>query len=69
MAIGPTAGGLLVDSFGWRGLFYVILPFAAATVALAIGYVTESFALRRYSQALERQRGEDLGERGLWGRD
>ena len=34
-----------------------------------IGYVTESFALRRYSQALERQRGEDLGERGLWGRD
>lgn len=34
-----------------------------------IGYVTESFALRRYSQVLERQRGEDLGERGLRGRD
>ncbi|MBP2229344.1 CIC family chloride channel protein [Azospirillum agricola] len=34
-----------------------------------VGYVTESYALRRYSQALERQRGEDLGERGLWGRD
>lgn len=42
MAIGPTAGGLLVDSFGWRSLFYVILPFAAATVALAVGYLKES---------------------------
>jgi MFS transporter, DHA2 family, methylenomycin A resistance protein len=42
MAIGPTTGGLLVDSFGWRSLFYVVLPFAAATVALAIGYVSES---------------------------
>ena len=42
MALGPTAGGLLVDSFGWRSLFYVILPFAVATVALAVGYVAES---------------------------
>jgi MFS transporter, DHA2 family, methylenomycin A resistance protein len=42
MAIGPTAGGLLVESFGWRSLFYVILPFAAATVALAVSYVEES---------------------------
>lgn len=42
MAIGPTAGGLLVDNFGWRSLFHVILPFAAATVGLAVGYVEES---------------------------
>ncbi|WP_245987074.1 chloride channel protein [Azospirillum thermophilum] len=33
-----------------------------------VGYVTESFALRRYSQALEKQRSADLGEQGLWGR-
>ncbi|XKH36306.1 hypothetical protein ACIU1J_18055 [Azospirillum doebereinerae] len=42
---------------------------ASASDRRVVGYVTESFALRRYSQALERQRGEDLGERGLWGRD
>lgn len=33
-----------------------------------VGYVTEAFALRRYSQALEKQRSEDLGEQSLWGR-
>ena len=33
------------------------------------GYVTESYALRRYTQELERQRGEELGERSLYGRD
>ncbi|WP_052710304.1 chloride channel protein [Azospirillum thiophilum] len=47
-----------------------VLPvLSSPTDRRIIGYVTESFALRRYSQALERQRGEDLGERGLWGRD
>ena len=34
-----------------------------------VGYVTEAYALRRYSQELERQRGEELGERSLYGRD
>nr|WP_246499270.1 chloride channel protein [Azospirillum soli] len=34
-----------------------------------VGYVTEAYALRRYSQELERRRGEELGERGLYGGD
>ena len=34
-----------------------------------VGYVSEAFALRRYSQELERQRSEDLGEESLYGRD
>jgi DHA2 family methylenomycin A resistance protein-like MFS transporter len=42
MAIGPTLGGVLVDSLGWRSLFYGILPVAAATLALAAIYVPES---------------------------
>lgn len=42
MAVGPTVGGILVDSFGWRSLFYAVLPFAAATIVLAIGYLEES---------------------------
>jgi DHA2 family methylenomycin A resistance protein-like MFS transporter len=42
MAIGPTLGGLLVDAFGWRSLFYVILPVAAATFLVAVRAVPES---------------------------
>jgi EmrB/QacA subfamily drug resistance transporter len=42
MAIGPTLGGLLVDALGWRSLFAVILPVAAATYALAAHAVAET---------------------------
>ena len=31
--IGPTFGGWLVDSIGWRSIFYVILPVCAAALA------------------------------------
>ncbi|MGQ9368861.1 chloride channel protein [Azospirillum sp. A39] len=34
-----------------------------------VGYVTEAYALRRYSQELERLRGDEVGEQGLYGRD
>ena len=34
MAIGPTIGGVLVDAFGWRSLFFAILPIAGATGSL-----------------------------------
>jgi EmrB/QacA subfamily drug resistance transporter len=43
MAIGPTLGGALVDIFGWRSLFWAILPVAAVTGALAIAHVPESW--------------------------
>ncbi|MBV9249406.1 MAG: MFS transporter, partial [Acetobacteraceae bacterium] len=42
MAIGPTLGGILVDALGWRSLFWVILPVAAAAVWLALRRVPES---------------------------
>jgi EmrB/QacA subfamily drug resistance transporter len=34
-AIGPTIGGVLIAHFGWRSVFAVVLPFGAATLALA----------------------------------
>ncbi len=46
------------------------LPVVATTDDRRIlGYLTEAFALRRYSQELERLRGEETGEQGLYGRD
>ncbi|HWS75407.1 MAG TPA: MFS transporter, partial [Quisquiliibacterium sp.] len=34
-AIGPSVGGVLVEHFGWRSIFFVMLPFAIAGLALA----------------------------------
>jgi len=42
LAIGPTAGGFLVDWFGWRSIFYLILPFGIAVLALTYLGVSES---------------------------
>jgi EmrB/QacA subfamily drug resistance transporter len=40
--IGPTLGGWLVDSIGWRSIFYVILPVCAAAWILTLYGVQES---------------------------
>jgi EmrB/QacA subfamily drug resistance transporter len=42
MAVGPTVGGLLVDYFGWRSIFYLVVPFGAAALVLAFTSVSES---------------------------
>lgn len=43
-AVGPPLGGWLVDVVGWRAIFYLNLPVAAAAVAVAWRYVVESAA-------------------------
>lgn len=40
--LGPTVGGLLVDTAGWRSIFYLVLPLCAAALALAYTTVEES---------------------------
>jgi EmrB/QacA subfamily drug resistance transporter len=40
--IGPTVGGWLVDSIGWRSIFFVILPVCAVALALTFRAVPES---------------------------
>jgi EmrB/QacA subfamily drug resistance transporter len=44
MALGPIAGGLLTQSFGWRSIFAVNVPVVIAAIALTIAYVPESRA-------------------------
>lgn len=39
---GPTLGGLLVDQWGWRSIFYVNLPMGALVLFLTLCYVEES---------------------------
>ncbi|MCT7311960.1 MFS transporter [Ralstonia sp. CHL-2022] len=42
MAIGPTAGGVLVTHFGRRAVFWVVVPVSVAIIALAVRVVPES---------------------------
>ncbi|KUZ44867.1 MFS transporter [Burkholderia territorii] len=42
MAIGPTVGGVLIRHFGWRSIFFVVVPLSVAAMLLAIPAVPES---------------------------
>lgn len=38
-ALGPTIGGVLVDLFGWRSIFFMVVPFCIASIWLAYRFV------------------------------
>ena len=39
LALGPAVGGLLVDTIGWRSVFLLNVPLAAAAVALGFRFI------------------------------
>ncbi|MEU4449086.1 DHA2 family efflux MFS transporter permease subunit [Actinosynnema sp. NPDC050801] len=39
-AIGPTVSGVLLDSFSWRAMFWVVLPISVTTLVLGLRWVT-----------------------------
>ena len=41
-AVGPTVGGILIETVGWRSIFWVNVPFGVAVALLALRYVVES---------------------------
>jgi EmrB/QacA subfamily drug resistance transporter len=47
VACGPVVGGALVDSAGWRSVFWINIPVCAAAIALTAKYVPESRAAVR----------------------
>ena len=44
LALGPVIGGALVESVGWRGVFWVNIPVGVAALILTARYVPESKA-------------------------
>ena len=41
-ALGPSVGGVLVDLFGWRSIFFMVVPFCLAALWLAAHFVPAS---------------------------
>lgn len=62
LAIGPTLGGVLIQQFGWRSIFLVVVPVGVAAMALALPTVPESADPHGRSFDL---RGQALGAIGL----
>ncbi|MFD3546363.1 MFS transporter [Streptomyces sp. NPDC058655] len=46
MAAGPLIGGVLVDSVGWRSIFWLNLPIGLAALVLTLRHIPESRAAR-----------------------
>ena len=44
LALGPVVGGVLVDTVGWRGIFWVNIPVGLAAIVLTALFVPESRA-------------------------
>jgi EmrB/QacA subfamily drug resistance transporter len=49
-AIGPVAGGWLIEHVGWRAVFFINVPLAAVVIALSIRFIAESRDESRSSQ-------------------
>ncbi len=47
---GPLVGGFLIDTFGWRSVFYINLPIGLIGIAMALTFLRESVSEQRTQQ-------------------
>src|SRR5207248_9153580 len=59
-ALGPSIGGVLVDLFGWRSIFFMVVPFCLLSLWLAWKFVPATAP-----GGVAAQRGNRLDWRGL----
>jgi EmrB/QacA subfamily drug resistance transporter len=59
-AVGPSIGGVLVDLFGWRSIFFMVIPFCLVSLWLAWKFVPATAP-----GGMAAQRGSRLDWRGL----
>jgi len=52
LSVGPFAGGILVQEFGWRSIFLLMLPLGAGSIALTLAFLKGEWADGR-SQRLD----------------
>jgi MFS family permease len=63
-AIGPSIGGVLVDAFGWRSIFFLVVPLCLAAMALVLRFVPA----HRSADLLAAEPGApEPGRRRRWG--
>jgi EmrB/QacA subfamily drug resistance transporter len=66
-ALGPSVGGILVDLFGWRSIFFMVVPLCLLSIWMAFRYVPSTapggLAANRQGAALD-WRGLLLGAAG-----
>ena len=61
VAVGPLAGGVLTEAFGWESIFFVNVPIGIAAIALALAKVDESRAPAEGRPARLARRRDVLG--------
>lgn len=52
-AIGPSVGGFLVEQFGWRSIFFVVVPFCLAVLVLIRRYLPQRTAVMGDARILD----------------
>lgn len=50
LSVGPFAGGILVQQFGWRSIFLLMLPLGAGSTAITLGFLKGEWADSHHQQ-------------------
>ena len=52
-AVGPSVGGVLVDLFGWRSIFFMVVPLCLLSLWMAYRYLPDGVAADRKGQMID----------------